>query len=257
MRTRETVSFTEYFAPLKMWFRINAYPSVDGLAIYFQDVTTEKLQEEQVRLLEGRIRDRTAELEATNRTLLKEAAERRDADRRTMAQFERVNLLYQITRAIGGRQDLASIFQITILSVEDQLPADFCCLCLRDDMTSALRVSSVGFRSAALGHALVEQGTIAIDANGLQRCLQGELLYEPDLSRLELPLTRRLALAGMGSAVFAPVKVESNQFGVMMIARTAPNGFSSSDCDFLRQFERTCRAGNTSDPALRRPADRL
>jgi len=99
-----------------------------------------------------------------------------------------------------------------------------------------LRISSIGLRSEEPGHGLLEQGTIAIDANGLQRCLQGELLYEPDLSRLDLPLSRQLVLGGMGSAVFAPVKVESNQFGVMVIARTAPQGFSSSDCEFLRQL---------------------
>jgi PAS domain S-box-containing protein len=235
-RTQATVSFTEHFAAMDKWFLVNAYPSIDGLAIYFQDVTTEKQQQEQVRLLEGRVEDRTAELEAANLTLQTEVGERCDAERRTMAQFQRVNLLYQITRAIGGRQDLASIFQVTILSVEDQLPADFCCLCLRDETGSALRISAIGLRSEALGVALVQQGSIEVAANGLERCLQGELVYEPELGHLDLPLIRQLTGQGLGSVVFAPVQVESNLFGVMVVARKAVHGFSSGDCEFLRQM---------------------
>lgn len=34
-----TVRFTEYFTPLKAWFQVSAYPSKDGLAVYFRDIT--------------------------------------------------------------------------------------------------------------------------------------------------------------------------------------------------------------------------
>lgn len=33
------VEFSLYFAPLKTWFEINAYPSSEGLAVYFRDIT--------------------------------------------------------------------------------------------------------------------------------------------------------------------------------------------------------------------------
>ncbi|NJM08170.1 response regulator [Candidatus Gracilibacteria bacterium] len=36
------VLFDEYFAPLDMWTAVRAYPSPDGLAVYFQDVSIEK-----------------------------------------------------------------------------------------------------------------------------------------------------------------------------------------------------------------------
>ncbi len=35
----QSVSFEEYFPPLKTWFSVSAYPSDEGLAIYFRDVT--------------------------------------------------------------------------------------------------------------------------------------------------------------------------------------------------------------------------
>ncbi|MFA9502015.1 PAS domain S-box protein [Natrinema sp. H-ect1] len=34
-----TVSFTQYFAALERWFEVRAYPSADGLSIFFTDVT--------------------------------------------------------------------------------------------------------------------------------------------------------------------------------------------------------------------------
>jgi PAS domain S-box-containing protein len=34
-----TVEFEEFYAPLQFWVRVTAYPSVQGLAVYFRDVT--------------------------------------------------------------------------------------------------------------------------------------------------------------------------------------------------------------------------
>lgn len=47
------VSFEAYFEPLGYWSSVNAYPSSDGLAVYFQDVTERhRAQEEQERIQE-------------------------------------------------------------------------------------------------------------------------------------------------------------------------------------------------------------
>lgn len=35
----QAVSFDEYFAPLSKWFEVRAFPSADGIAVYFHDVT--------------------------------------------------------------------------------------------------------------------------------------------------------------------------------------------------------------------------
>ena len=35
----QAVSFEEHFGPLSKWFEVRAFPSTDGLAVYFQDVT--------------------------------------------------------------------------------------------------------------------------------------------------------------------------------------------------------------------------
>lgn len=39
------VHFEDYFAPLLRWYEISAYPSVNGLSVYFKDITERKLFE--------------------------------------------------------------------------------------------------------------------------------------------------------------------------------------------------------------------
>ncbi|ELY68715.1 PAS domain S-box protein [Natrinema versiforme] len=43
-----TVSFTQYFAALERWFEVRAYPSADGLSIFFTDVTDRMRAEEEL-----------------------------------------------------------------------------------------------------------------------------------------------------------------------------------------------------------------
>jgi signal transduction histidine kinase/ActR/RegA family two-component response regulator len=153
-----------------------------------------------------------------------------------LAQLTRMNLLHQITRSIGERQDLHSIFQVVIRSLEDQLPVDFGAICLYHD--GELVVSRVGVRSYELSMTLAmgEAAHIPIDRNGLSRCVSGQLVYEPDMRVIGFPFPQRLAGAGLASMVLAPLLAESTVFGVLVVARRQAESFSSSDCEFLRQL---------------------
>lgn len=44
-----TVRFTEFYPPLDYWVQVNAYPTQDGLAVYFRDASSEILAEQQLR----------------------------------------------------------------------------------------------------------------------------------------------------------------------------------------------------------------
>jgi PAS domain S-box-containing protein len=161
----------------------------------------------------------------------------KQSERRLQAQLERLNLLDQITRAIGERQDLRSIYQVVIRSLEDLLPIDFGCICSYDKLQDLLTVVCVGVKSQplALELAMTEQAHIKIDQNGLSRCVRGQLVYEPDISQSEFPFPKRLSQSELHSLVIAPLLVESNVFGVLVAARRETEGFTSSDCEFLRQ----------------------
>jgi PAS domain S-box-containing protein len=164
--------------------------------------------------------------------------ERKEAEIKLQAQLSRLDLLHRITRAIGERQDLPSIFQVIIRSLEDNLPLDFGCVCLYDPTAQILTVTSVGVRSEALAMelAMTERARIPIDKNGLSRCVRGELVYEPDISAVPFPFAQRLTHGGLRSLVAAPLLVESKVFGVLLAARRESRSFSSPDCEFLRQL---------------------
>ena len=163
--------------------------------------------------------------------------ERKESEQKLRTQLARLHLLSQTTRAIGERQDLKSIFQVVIHSVEEHLPVDFGCICLHEG-GNTLTVSCVGAksRSLALELDMAEQAKIPIDANGLSRCLGGQLVYEPDIQKVDFPFPQRLAGGGLRSMVIAPLLVESKVFGVVIAARSEAESFSSTDCEFLRQL---------------------
>jgi signal transduction histidine kinase/CheY-like chemotaxis protein len=188
--------------------------------------------------LEMRVAARTAELETLNADLRREIGVRHDAEVRTLQQLERLDFLRRITRAIAERHDLASIFQVVVGSLEEQMPADFAALCSHERGASALVVSHVGARSETLAIelAMSPRAQIPIDQNGLSRCVAGEQVYEPDVQDVKYPFPQRLASGGLRSLVMVPMREQGEVFAVLVVARREPRAFSSGECEFLRQL---------------------
>jgi len=162
----------------------------------------------------------------------------RESEARLLAQLARLDLLHRITRAIGERQDLRSIFQVVIRRLEDNLPVDFGCICMYDSAAEFLTVTSVGTRSRDLAQdlALTEQARFPVDKNGLDWCVQGDLVYEPELALRPFPFPQRLVASGLSAAVFAPLLAEGKVSGVLVVARRTAASFGSGECEFLRQL---------------------
>jgi signal transduction histidine kinase/ActR/RegA family two-component response regulator len=179
-----------------------------------------------------------AERDEAARLLEGEVVERRVAQQRVSEQLERLALLHQISRAIAEREELASVLFVAAASVEEHLPADFVCVCMFDAPAQTLQVARLAPKSlaAAATLAMHEGAEIEIDGNGLSRCMAGNLVYEPDVEEIEFPFPQRLRGAGLRSFVAAPLQVESKVFGALIVARAAPNAFSSGECEFLRQL---------------------
>jgi signal transduction histidine kinase/ActR/RegA family two-component response regulator len=164
--------------------------------------------------------------------------EREAAQEKLQLQLTRLNLLHRITRAIGERHDLRSIFQVVIRSLETDLPIDFGCVCLYDDAARTLTVTSIGSRSDTVLKklAMTEHERIAVDGNGLAACVRGELVYEPDIARTTSDFAQRLAQAGLHALVISPLVAQGTVFGVLIAARQEAETFSSNECEFLRQL---------------------
>jgi signal transduction histidine kinase/ActR/RegA family two-component response regulator/PAS domain-containing protein len=172
------------------------------------------------------------------RGALQDITKRKLTELHLHSQLQRMHLLERTTRAIGERQDLASILQVMVHTLEEQLPLDFCCVGLYDAAARSLTITAVGKASHALADqlALPEQAQLPIDANGLSRCVRGQLVHEEDVTQVQFPFAQRLAAGGLHALVAAPLQIENQVFGVLLAARREARSFSSSDCEFLRQL---------------------
>jgi PAS domain S-box-containing protein len=219
----------------------------DGRWIWLEGVATNMLDEPAVGAIVTNYRDIT---------------DRLAHESRLSEQLQRLALLSRITRAIGERQDLRSIFQVMAARLEEELPVDFCCVFLYDMGENRLTVTCIGTRSEEIATrlGLTANVVVPIDENGLARCIRGDVVYEPDMAQVPFPFPQRLASAGLGAMVIAPLLVESQVFGVLVCARKAAESFTSGDCEFLRQAsEHTALAAHQAQlySALQRAYDDL
>jgi len=204
----------------------------DGHWMWLEGVATNLLDDPSVRAIVTNYRDIT---------------ERLAHETRLAEQVQRLALLSRITHAIGERQDLRSIFQVVVARLEEELPVDFCGICMHDAGEHSLTVTCIGARSEPIAVQLemTHGAKVPIDENGLARCVRGQLVYEPDIATTPFPFPQRLAGAGLGALVIAPLLVESHVFGVLLCARRPAHSFSSGECEFLRQAsEHTALAAN-------------
>lgn len=170
--------------------------------------------------------------------LVDEMSLRRRAQDRLGIQVDRLNLLNQITQAIGEKQDISSIHQVVVRTLEDQMPVDFAAICKYDPVHQCITVQNVGIKSMPLAREMLmlERARIDIDENGLSQCVKGRLIYEGNISQSIFPFPRRLAASGLQSLVLSPLLNDNAVFGVLITARLEANDFSSGDCEFLGQL---------------------
>ena len=160
------------------------------------------------------------------------------SERKLKIQLDRMQLLDRTTHAIAMHQEPRKVFEVVLRSLEENLGVAFSAVCLYQAEPELLNVVCVGDRSMALARqiGLTEQAQIEVDENSLARCVRGELVYEPNIEGSRFPFPARLATGGLRSLVAAPLMVESEVLGVLVVAKTQSDSFHSDDCEFLRQL---------------------
>jgi signal transduction histidine kinase/DNA-binding response OmpR family regulator len=163
---------------------------------------------------------------------------RRQAEQDAKARMERLSLLQEITRAVSERQDLDSIFQVVVRSLEDLLPVAFACLCLYDREENVLTVARVGAKNEKLGRYLSapETARLPLGQSALSRRTASECVYAPDTHGSDFALAKHMADAGLRSLALSPLQVDGEVFGVMAVAREEVDAFSEGEREFLRQL---------------------
>jgi signal transduction histidine kinase/ActR/RegA family two-component response regulator len=162
-----------------------------------------------------------------------------NASNKVAVQLERMQLLDRITHAIGAHQEARKVFEVVLRSLEQSLGIDFGCVALHESDPAQVTISYVGTKSARLGAhiGLAEGSRIAVDPEALARCVRGELVYIEELEQVtHSPFCERLMNGELHALVAAPLMIEDEVFGVLLVARVAAQSFSADDCEFLRQL---------------------
>lgn len=164
--------------------------------------------------------------------------QRQKAEHKLRAQFERLSLLNEITKAIARRQDPHSIFQVVARRVEEDLPADLCGLCLADGGGTTSAMVCVGTKGHQFAAVLCPGGPSAphLDPACFHPEAHERLVYIPDLMKVADPLAGQVARAGVRSLVTVPLKVDAEAVGMLVVGRQPDHAFDSGECEFLRQL---------------------
>jgi PAS domain S-box-containing protein len=162
-----------------------------------------------------------------------------NASDKVAVQLERMQLLDRITHAIGAHQEARKVFEVVLSSLEQSLGIDFGCVALHDSDPAQITISYIGTKSGQLGAhiGLAEGARVAVDAAALASCLRGELVYIEDVARItHSPFCDRLVDGKLQALVAAPLMIEEEVFGVLLVARAAAQSFGTDDREFLRQL---------------------
>jgi PAS domain S-box-containing protein len=163
----------------------------------------------------------------------------RQAERRSNSQLARMSLLNEITRAIGNRHDLDSIYQVVTNSIEKELPADFCLTASYCEQQQSITFKSFGNATESAANQIGFFLNASMPAKGvhLDQALRGQFVYQPDLGgSMCLTGEGMHTLVGLDSMVIAPLMKDSKVLGIITTARKGLDAFSSDELEFLKQL---------------------
>ncbi|MCQ8897703.1 response regulator [Limnobacter humi] len=162
-----------------------------------------------------------------------------EVTRRSKSQLVKMNLLNEITHAIGKRLDLDSIYKVVVNALEKDLPSDFCFMASHLPEARAMTVHclSNNTKTMACAVGLQEGHDVPVRGTLMEMAAQGQFVYEPDMVNTSCPVAQSLqSSCGLNSVVIVPLKKGDTVLGVMVTARKAVHGFENDDMSFLIQL---------------------
>ena len=178
----------------------------------------------------SQIQERDVALHHANEELEKRVRERtRDLEQ----QFGRISLLNQITYAVAARQDFESIVLIVLQQLEDHLPVDYGSAYLYDARAQTFNVLMRGPKSRPIAAALQVPNAIPVDQTAFRPCITGEMVYVPDLGKLDMSMAKKTAEGGFLSGLGVPLIIEKQTFGLLVLMRREKDAFSRAERDFI------------------------
>lgn len=184
---------------IQRWLDVHAYPSPDGLAIYFRDITS-----------------------------------RREAEAALIARARQQAAVADLGQRALAVQDLQVLMEEAVQMVAETLDVEYCKLLERlSDGKGLLLRAGVGWRAGAVGHTVVSDG---VYSQGGYALLQAEPVIVPDLrteTRFESPAL--LHEYGIISGISCLIADQPGQpYGVLGAHTTRLRTFTVDDVNFLQ-----------------------
>ncbi len=174
--------------------------------------------------LEGRVRERTRELEEANRALQAEVAERKQAEAMPQARLEELQIIYRLSEAIGRAESIEKIYDESMDSLLQAWPADRASILIFDEggvmRFRAWRGLSETCRQAVEGHS-----SWTPDAQNPQPILVEDVEREPSLEHLR-PAFEKEGLKALG---FIPLVQQGRLLGKFMICFNTRHHFAENE----------------------------
>jgi signal transduction histidine kinase/ActR/RegA family two-component response regulator/uncharacterized membrane protein affecting hemolysin expression len=159
----------------------------------------------------------------------------RDSEDSLRTQLERLDLLNTISRAIGERQDLESIFQVVLQNLETNLGVEAGCVLLRTQVDGQLRLVSARIRPGSAQIQWRPGETLLADGD-LGEMLPNQVSYASDITTTQHAFLQIFARAGFRAVIKAPLLAERKVLGILLGARSAQNSFTEGEIEFVRQL---------------------
>lgn len=153
-------------------------------------------------------------------------------------QLSRMNLLNQITRAVAERQDVQSIFRVTLSHLEEHLPVDFSSMQLFDESDRSFAVTAHGPKSRALSEkaGMREGERFPLAGTTLEPCMRGEIVYLPDMRQTDRLRPQAAVRMGILTGLGIPLSVEGKVYGALLVGRRGVDAFTGADRHFLQSL---------------------
>jgi signal transduction histidine kinase/ActR/RegA family two-component response regulator len=181
----------------------------------------------------AQIQAREGELKQVNDQLEKRV-ETRTLD--LQQQLNRISLLNQITFAVVERQDSESIVMVVLQQLEQYLPLDYSSAYWFEAVTKTLKVMARGPKAWNLVEQFQLQPDMPITDTPFEKCVEGEIVYLPDISKISAPVTKQIAQVENFSCLALPLFLDGKMFGLLVFMRRQLDGFSEAERDFMRNL---------------------
>jgi signal transduction histidine kinase/CheY-like chemotaxis protein len=179
----------------------------------------------------AQIQARDLGLNRANDELEKRVEER---TRDLQQQLKRISLLNQINMAVAARQDSESIVLVVLQQLELHLPLDYGSAYWFDPATRLFKVMVRGAKSWDFAERAQIEAQIPIADTAFEPCLEGEIVYLPDVSRSPAPLAQKISRHENFSSLGAPLFLDGKMFGLLVFLRRQLDGFDPAEREFIR-----------------------